>query len=158
MTLIFYVNGLPKPAGSKRGFAIKRGGMFTGRVAIVDDCKGSRDWKSDVSATAGMFAKQACWMPTRKAVRLTLVFFMPRPKAHYGSGKNSDKLKPDAPLLHTKKPDALKLARAVEDALTGIAYADDSQIADERLHKRYTHLGSPGVSITITELNDDGSE
>ena len=36
--ITFKVYGTPKPAGSKRAFPIRRGGVFTGRVAVVDDC------------------------------------------------------------------------------------------------------------------------
>jgi len=40
----------------------------------------------------------------------------------------------------------LKLARAVEDALTGVIWADDAQIVDEVIRKRY---GRPCLQIWI---------
>ena len=41
---------------------------------------------------------------------------------------------------------------AVEDALTGIAYHDDSQIVVETLSKRFTKPGEePGVTVTVTD-------
>jgi Holliday junction resolvase RusA-like endonuclease len=44
-------------------------------------------------------------------------------------------LKGSAPEWPVARPDALKLARAAEDALTGIVWADDAQIVVERLGK-----------------------
>ena len=44
----------------------------------------------------------------------------------------------------------LKLARAVEDALTGIVWRDDAQIVDEQLSKVY---GEPArVEVDVAEL------
>jgi Holliday junction resolvase RusA-like endonuclease len=62
-----------------------------------------------------------------------------------------ESLRENAPRFHSNRPDALKLGRAVEDALTGILYADDSRIAVERLSKIYSQ--SPGVSIALCELD-----
>ena len=68
-------------------------------------------------------------------VRLELLFFVARPKSHYNA---KGQLLKSAPEYPTKKPDLLKLARAVEDALTGIVYAGDEQIVTENLRKRYS--------------------
>lgn len=51
---------------------------------------------------------------------------------------------------HTKKPDADNLAKAVLDALNGIAYQDDSQIAALRVTKYYSE--EPHVDVEIHEL------
>ena len=49
--------------------------------------------------------------------------------------------------------DRLKLARAVEDALTGIAYKDDAQTITGGVSKWYCQPGTqPRVEITIEEL------
>jgi Holliday junction resolvase RusA-like endonuclease len=45
----------------------------------------------------------------------------------------------------TTRPDVLKLARAVEDALTGVVWEDDAQIVDEFLYKRFVYR-SEGAS------------
>jgi Holliday junction resolvase RusA-like endonuclease len=51
------------------------------------------------------------------------------------------------------KPDALKLARAVEDALTGVVWVDDAQIVKEYLSKRYCEPGEqPNVTVTVWQL------
>lgn len=52
-----------------------------------------------------------------------------------------------------KKPDGDKLLRAVLDALTGVAWVDDSQVTDARARKRLAELDAPpGVYIAITRL------
>lgn len=75
--------------------------------------------------------------PLSGPIKLHIIFYLPRPQSHYRTGKNSEVLKENAPLWHEKRPDGLKLRRSVEDALTGIAWIDDSQIAVGTEEKRY---------------------
>lgn len=141
--ITFFVHGLPKTAGSKRAF-YKPGMRFP---VIVDDCAKSKDWKHDVKMSA--LEHRPATLLTGP-LRVELTFTLPRAKGHFGSGKNAAVLKPSAPMHHIIKPDVLKMARAVEDALTGIIYADDSQICDERLLKWYGE--QPGVEVRIYEI------
>lgn len=141
--IIIVVYGDAQPAGSKRGFAFKRQNGSTG-VAISDANPKSRDWKTQVSQAAG---SQYGGDLLRGPIELTLRFFKPRPKSHYTSKGLITKSAPDE---WTSKPDVLKLARGVEDSLSGIVYADDAQIVDEHLQKRF---GSPArCEIEIREL------
>lgn len=52
-----------------------------------------------------------------------------------------------------KKPDSDNIAKVVADALNGIAYDDDAQIADLTVIKRYTE--DPCVKVTIEEISHD---
>lgn len=143
--ITFFVAGIAKPAGSKRGFFIPS----IKRVVITDACKGSKDWKTDVKHEA----QENYQGPLLECpIRLTLTFFVVRPKSHYRTGKNSKMLRDGANVYPTSKPDVLKLARGVEDALTSIIWKDDSQIVSEHLFKRYSE--TPGVMIEITEQTD----
>ena len=142
MTYTFFVPGLPRPGGSKKAFYIKS----LGRAIITDDCN-NKDWKTAVK-WAG---KEAIKVPIAGAVEIECTFYMPRIKAHYRTGAHVAMLRGDAPLRHTKKPDATKLWRSTEDALTGIAWRDDAQICDQTVRKRY-NADSIGAQITITEL------
>lgn len=74
---------------------------------------------------------------------MSLVFVKPRPKSHYGTGRNAEVLKDSAPAQPGVKPDTGKLARAVEDALTGVLYTDDSLLVDTFHSKRYCHRWEP---------------
>jgi Holliday junction resolvase RusA-like endonuclease len=150
-TISFFVQGLPKPAGSKRAFVLKRGGVYTGRAIVTDDCKKSRDWKTDVSITAKMHYGNAPLLDG--PLELTLTFYMPRPKGHFGSGRNAATLKASSQRYPQGKPDVLKLARAVEDALTGVCWIDDALICHEVLRKEYEHTrGIAGVQVQIRKM------
>jgi Holliday junction resolvase RusA-like endonuclease len=142
--ITFTVYGKPAPAGSKRGFYNAK----LKRVLITDANKGSRPWKNIVSA-AGAAHYSGPLLDCPLAV--TMVFYQPRPGGQFGTGRNAGRLKSSAPQFPTSKPDVLKLARGVEDALTGIVWRDDSRIVQETLAKRY---GEPErVEITITPID-----
>ena len=81
------------------------------------------------------------------AIDIELEFHMPRPKGHYGTGKNAGTVKASKlNLFHTSKPDLDKLERAVGDGLTQLCYGDDSVIVKMTGSKFYSE--TPGVSIT----------
>ncbi len=144
----FFVTGKPQPSGSKRAFVLRKGGAYTGRAIVTDANPKARDWKIDVQHAAREAYRDR---PLDGPVRLTLTFFLDRPKGHYGSGANAFTVKPSAPKRPQAKPDVLKLARGTEDALTGILYVDDSQIVIERLEKAYSGKEGPGCLIEIQE-------
>jgi len=84
-------------------------------------------------------------------VLVTMLFVFPRPKSHYGTGRNAGALKPGAPLYHTSKPDRDKLERAIHDALKiGGVFKDDSQSAAGGSKKIYG--ARPGCRITVEAL------
>jgi len=44
--ITLFIPGIPAPGGSKRGFAIRKGGVLTGRVAMVDaGGQRTKDWR-----------------------------------------------------------------------------------------------------------------
>lgn len=140
----FFAVGQPQPAGSKRAFRNPR----SGRILVTDDNKRSKPWQAIV-ASAGAEQMGAEFLISIPSLEVDLDFIVPRPKGHYGTGRNAALLKPSAPAFPAVKPDVLKLARSVEDALTGVVWRDDAQIVTERLTKRY---GSPaGVRVTVWE-------
>lgn len=138
----FTVHGKPAPAGSKRGFYNAK----AKRVIVTDDSKGSRPWKAQVSdaAAQAMNGRELLDGP----LLLELTFWMPRPKGHIGRRGN---VLPSAPHAPAVKPDLLKLARAVEDALSGVCYRDDAQIVAETLQKAYT-AGGARVEVRIVPV------
>jgi crossover junction endodeoxyribonuclease RusA len=80
-------------------------------------------------------------------ILLEIGFRLPRPKGHYGVKG----LRPSAPPYPVTKPDLTKLLRALEDALKGLAWRDDSQVVAQRITKDYTD-GAPGAHVRIVEL------
>lgn len=147
--ITFTVYGEARPAGSKRAFAIhRRDGSPVLRpngspvIAVVDDCKKSKSWKQQVSAAA----REAYHGDLLDGpLRVSLRFFRPRPKGHYGSkGLNKKGRESIAP---TTKPDCDKLSRGVLDALTKVLYVDDAQIVAKLVTKDY---GEPArVEVVI---------
>lgn len=140
-SLIVY--GTPAPAGSKRPFKIRKGGVETGQVVTVDASRRAAPWKQTIKQQAGEVMQGQELLRVPLAVRFT--FYVRRPKGHYGKHG----VRASAPAFPATKPDVLKLARAVEDALSGIVYGDDAQIVSEKLFKCY---GEPErVEIEIKE-------
>ncbi len=128
-TVEFTVIGRPQPAGSKRGFPMKGRG-----VRIVDANPKAAPWKAAVAHAA----RQAYDGPLmRGPLSVSMTFYVKRPKGHYGTGRNAERLRPSAPSDPTVKPDVLKLARGTEDAMTGVVYADDAQTVSLTAEKRY---------------------
>ncbi len=116
------VYGIPAPQGSKAPY----GGESNPRT---------KPWRAAVTAEAA--AEMEGRAPLDGPVKVRAEFYFPRPKSHYGTGKNAVHVKDAAPDFHSVKPDGDKLARAIGDALTGIVFRDDSQIAVWRIVKRY---------------------
>lgn len=145
----FTVLGRPMPAGSKRAFAIRKGGVPTGRVAVVDANPAQKSWQQEV-ASAALEAVSATHELLVGPLSLSVVFVVARPKGHYGTGRNAAVIKPSAPAWPAQKPDVSKLVRAVEDALTGVVYRDDAQIVLQHATKQY---GTPQrAEVTISRL------
>ncbi len=139
----FTVLGDAKPAGSKRAFAIRKGGVPTGRIAVMDANPNSKSWKQEVSHAAFLACRGRM---LDGPVKLTLNFYRVRPKGHYGAqGLNKKGRESSAPI---QKPDVLKLARGVEDACTGVVWRDDAQIVTEVLTKSW---GEPARVEVIIE-------
>lgn len=145
--IAFTVYGKPAPAGSKRGFYNAK----AARVIITDASKNSRPWKAQVSDAAAEAMDGGALL--NGPVELSLTFYVPRPKGHFGAKG----VRPSAPTSPTVKPDLLKLARAVEDALSGIVYRDDAQIVTEHLEKHYGEPARVEVQANLSVLEREAA-
>lgn len=137
------VYGKPAPAGSKK--PIRRPPW------IVDDSKASAPWKRKIAEHARTTMGER--PPLEGPLVLDVVFVLDRPKGHLDARGN---VKASARQHPTVKPDALKLARAVEDALTGIVYTDDALIVVESIRKRYVTSDAelPHADIRVSPLEE----
>lgn len=125
----FFVPGTPAPQGSKR---------HIGGGRMIESSKKVKPWREKIALRARQFFPR----PLTGPITIQVDFLMPRPKA-WGKARQD-------PM--TQRPDADKLLRAVCDALTGVAYLDDSQITHITCTKqRAPHGHQPGAHITVTE-------
>jgi Holliday junction resolvase RusA-like endonuclease len=140
--IAFSVIGKPQPGGSKRAYPRRRSDG-TLAVAVVDSNPMVDDWKALAQHAARQVVER---MPTHPdgCVALQVDFYFERPKSHYRTGANAHLLRDGAPERPTSKPDATKVLRALEDALTGVVWRDDAQIVDQRARKFY---GSPARAV-----------
>jgi Holliday junction resolvase RusA-like endonuclease len=90
-------------------------------------------------------------LPIKGAIYCHLFFGLRRPKSHYGTGRNSGKLKPSAPKYPAKLPDFDNLEKFAVDSINKIVFEDDKQIVSCRTDKRYSER--PRTEILIKELD-----
>ncbi len=170
MKFSFFVQGTPRPGGSKTAMPIygKSGHAVTKQTATgkhrpvlryVDDGKGNKEWRKLVAyVAAAEMAAQLPHIPPGCALSVHFMFYVRRPKGHYSMKKQDVggfKLKPSAPALPTSKPDVLKLARSTEDALTSIVWKDDASNVTMRLDKRYADNMPEGCAICVETMDSD---
>ncbi len=149
-TLRFFVPGIPVPKGSTKAFVVKGKAVVT-----ADNGDRQKPWASSISYTAANHMGLHALITG--AVQISLVFLMPRPKNHYGTGKNAGKLKPSFAIKrHITVPDLDKLIRCVKDALTHVVWRDDSQCCVISYAEKVYESGNGvcGVGITIKELGE----
>lgn len=150
--ITFTVPGEAVPQGSMTAF--KAGDKL--RV-VHKNPKGLTAFRSDCRAAAD---RASAPYLEQGAVQLSATFVLSRPKSHFGSGRNSDVLKPGAPEWHTgQRPDADKLMRSLGDALTGVCWKDDGQLARILIVKRFTREGeAPRTVVMYRPLADESRE
>lgn len=83
-----------------------------------------------------------------KPLRAVIRAFFPIPKST--SKKKREQMR-DLRILHTKRPDVDNIVKAVLDALNGVAYYDDSQVAEVLISKAYAEV--PKVMIELYEVD-----
>lgn len=98
---------------------------------------------------------QYCWAaeygaqpPSEWPLEVNVIFYMPIPKS---ATKRVRAEITQGIVKHTKKPDLDNMAKAVLDALNGLAYKDDSQIYSLTLYKTYDD--TPCTTVTIKEVD-----
>lgn len=158
------VYGEPKPAGSKVSGVAYRKGEDGRRVPVerngkimtfTKDSSGQagEGWRNAVAEAGAGVLGGAPLLSGPLYVEIT--FLLRRPQSHYGSGRNSERLKDSAPVYPAKRPDSTKLLRAVEDALTNVLWLDDSQIVCGGTEKVFAGPDeATGVEVRIWRLPD----
>lgn len=153
---MLWVPGEPKPKGSVRAFVptykdgtpvrLPNGSI---RVNVTEDNAGTRAWAKVVRQHA-----LEVWQTPFEGVSLEvrLAFYLGRPKSHFGSGRNSDRVLPSAPAepVGEHSGDVDKLARAMLDALTGVAWTTDACVTSLVALKFFADGQRPGCSVWVS--------
>lgn len=141
-----YVSGTPAPQGSK----ILRKNK-AGRVWMADDnAHRLRAWREAV--TGAWVAADAPRVDGPAFLGVT--FYVPRPRGHYGTGRNAERVRPSAPRHPAVLPDLDKYLRATMDALTRAdAWEDDARVVTIAAAKRYADAECPvGARVTVAPV------
>lgn len=135
--ITFTVHGAAVPQGSMR---------HVGRGIMVHSNKALLPWREQVRACA-LAAGVLCGSHD-DAKSLEVLYYVQRPKSHYGKRG----LKESAPQYPTNRRggDADKVLRAIGDALTGVAWMDDSQIVTATVRKCWATESEPEARTEIT--------
>lgn len=144
-SISFTVYCHPEPQGSSRAFTPKG----WKRPIITSANPDLKSFRQEVSKAAMVARQQAgvndLIFGKHEPVEVRFAFYFMRP--------------PSAPkkrTCHVVRPDADKLCRSCFDALTGIIWADDSQVVRIYAEK---HYGMPErVELTVTEYEASGEE
>lgn len=132
------IDGEPKPQPRPRAY---RRGQFVG----VYNPSNADAWK----VRCAVVAHDAIGKPFEGAVRVALWFMMPRPASHL---TKQGKPRTTAPTHHAQRPDVDNLAKAVMDALSGIAFRDDAQVAELIVGKQWAD-DAPGCIVTVETIH-----
>ena len=129
----FTVLGRPQQKGSKRSvWRPRKGGGIN--IYQVDANEKAKPWQRAVQLAAYEASGGAVLYGP---VMVTLRFYFPRPRGHYGTGSNAQRLRASAPLEMTTMPDIDKLVRTALDGLTGALIGDDRQVVQVLARKSY---------------------
>lgn len=150
--LVISIPGEPKPKGSLRCIGGKN------RHQLIEDNAKTKPWRDAIA----LWVRRS-WHETvdpGQPVGVEATFSLPRPKGHYGTGRNAGHVKHSAPDHATSHStgDVDKLARLVLDALQDTdVLPDDSQVVELQARKAYLAdehpegdvLHYPGVVIRL---------
>lgn len=138
MEIKISVLGEPKPQPRHRHF---RRGDFSGTYDPAKEAKNS---------FLQLVLEHAPEKPLDEPLRVDIDFYFSRPKSHYGTGKNKNKLKLSAPHHHTTRPDIDNLKKFVLDSMNKVFWRDDSIICEGHSRKIYSDM--PRTEIEVRTL------
>ena len=123
----FVVYSRAAPQGSKR---------HVGNGVMVESSKRVKPFRADVRKAAESVVLPPDW-PMSAPMRVGFRFHFARPKSHFKrDGVALSKSAPEEATSHGLG-DLEKLARSVNDALSGVLFDDDRQVAEMHLAKAY---------------------
>ena len=147
MEITFTILGDPKAQQRHRTYTRGRGGKLLPFALQVDPSKTD---KADVLAQIVQHRPESPWSGP---VQLVVEWVFARPKSHFRTGKHAGELRPDAPIFCDKRPDIDNLEKMLLDAMNGVFFLDDGQIAGVVATKTYSELPErPRTEVTLRRL------
>ena len=147
----FRAHGVPKPQRRPQAWYNPK----TGRAAVYN-LKNAEDWKGCVALAAEPAIRASIAAPLTGPLLVVMTFWFPRPKNHYGTGKNAKTLKASAPRFPSSKgkEDIDNVFKPVADVLTVLrAWEDDGQIVSAIIQKHFaTDEERPGCNVEVLVL------
>lgn len=134
-----YIKG--KPIAKKRPRFARRGKHVTTY----------NDQETEEGRTFLQIMQQYKDKPIRRPVHITMVFNILRPKSHFGTGKNENKVKDSAPLFPVTKPDVDNYIKFYLDVMNEHVYLDDSQVTSVAAAKSYNLEAFTLITIRIID-------
>jgi Holliday junction resolvase RusA-like endonuclease len=142
--LVFTVVGVAQPQGSAKAF-MRKGKQHP---IVTSDNTQLKGWRQLVAHAASQALRddRRCTF-FEGAGPVCADFYLPRPKSLGAKVR-----------AHMTRPDVDKLARAINDALTGVVWRDDSQVVQLKVTKAYARVGeSPCAVIAVRPVEVDGA-
>lgn len=120
--------------------------LFTDKEVRAAEARLSTLARSYMAAGVGPGGRNAPREPFDGPVRMQVVAVYAVPASASAAMKRA--VEAGQNVYHTGKPDTDNLTKFVGDALNGIAYQDDSQVAELVVRKRYGHPARTDITIT----------
>jgi crossover junction endodeoxyribonuclease RusA len=129
----FVVPGRARTKGSLKAIRTRYG-----RTVLIQSNKKEPSWAATVRGFARRSTRTLAQLPT--AITISVDVELKRPRRT--SGNSSP--------VRRSSGDVDKLLRSILDALTGVAYQDDSQVVEATIRKRFSEVEQ--VTIRIQEV------
>lgn len=139
----FTVRGDPKPQPRpKARMVTPRGGKPF--VSIYTPTTGCEEWRKAVRKAAAL----AFQFPRPGSLEVEITVYAPRPQRLCRARDFEGVIRAD-----TAIGDVDNYAKAILDAMKGVAFEDDAQVTDLVARKRYTAKGAaPGARVVVREV------
>jgi len=149
--LRLWIPGPVPSQGSGRAIVSKATGRAVWRPSNADVLA---RFRADLRTALADHPDGGQWALVGGPVGVNILAVLPRPKGHYGTGRNAGAVKPSAPRAPVKPPDADKVARAVLDALVAAnMLLDDAQVVALGVRRVWAACTQPtGVQVDVEAL------
>lgn len=145
--IVLTIPGTPAPKGSLR---CRRNPAHT----LYEDNPRTKPWRDKIASAARNVTQHA---DARQAIDVEITFTIDRPRSHYGTGRNAQTLKANAPAYPSTHGtgDADKLERTILDALQDAGVlVNDAQVTDLCSRKRYVSPDGASPELCVLLYDD----